>query len=262
MCRFLLIMTGVYKITSPSSRIYVGQSINIEKRFNKYEKKQNVSEQKKLYNSFLKYGVENHKFEIIEECIIDLLNERERYWQDFYNVLKEGLNCRLTTTNDKSGFFSKETKLKMSNSAKNKKLSDSHRKNISIAVKKRTFMMSFKGMKHSDETKLFLSERQKGTLNHNFGKKHSEETKMKMSLSRKGENNPMYGKKQSIKTKVKIQKNRTKPKSKKGKIVLNIENGIFYQSAKEVSFLYNINYVSLCFKLSGRNKNNTNFIYC
>ena len=57
-------MTGVYKITSPSSRIYVGQSINIEKRFNQYEKKQNVSEQKKLYNSFLKYGVENHIFEI------------------------------------------------------------------------------------------------------------------------------------------------------------------------------------------------------
>jgi len=144
----------------------------------------------------------------------------------------------------------------MSNSAKNKKFSDLHRKNISIAVKKRTSMMSFKGMKHSDETKLFLSERQKGILNHNFGKKHSEETKIKMSLSRKGENNPMYGKKQSIETKVKIQKNRTKPKSKKGKIVLNIENGIFYQSAKEVSFIYNMNYVSLCFALylSLRNK--------
>jgi len=101
MCRFLFIMIGIYKITSPSNKVYVGQSINIKKRFNQYEKKQNVSEQKKLYNSFLKYGVENHLFEVIEECDIDLLNERERYWQDFYDVLKKGLNCRLTKSNDK-----------------------------------------------------------------------------------------------------------------------------------------------------------------
>ena len=45
----------------------------------------------------------NIKFEIIEQCILTQLNERERYWQDYYDVLGiNGLNCKLTETKDKS----------------------------------------------------------------------------------------------------------------------------------------------------------------
>ncbi len=109
-------MIGIYKITSFSDKIYIGQSINIDKRFYDYRKLINCKSQIKLYHSFLKYGVDNHKFEIIEECSIELLNERERYWQDFYDCLDKGLNCRLTNTNDKSGKLSNETKLKLSKS--------------------------------------------------------------------------------------------------------------------------------------------------
>ena len=40
--------------------------------------------------------------EVIEECEIGQLNERERYYQEFYNVLSvNGLNCQLVKTNDK-----------------------------------------------------------------------------------------------------------------------------------------------------------------
>lgn len=254
-------MIGIYKITSPSNRIYIGQSIDIEKRFNQYKKNQNVSEQKGLYNSFLKYGCENHIFEVVEECSLELLNNLERYWQDFYNVLQKGLNCRLTKSTDKSGYFSEETKLRMKESAKNKFFTDLHRKNIGKAVKKRDFMMSFKGNKHTEITKKFLSERQKGILNHNFGKKASISTKEKMSLKSKGEKNAMFGKKHSAETILKIKQNRSKPKNKKGKIVLNIETGIFYESAKKASMSLNINYVTLIFKLNGRLKNETSFIY-
>ena len=35
---YFCIMIGIYKITSPTKRIYIGQSINIEKRFKSYEK--------------------------------------------------------------------------------------------------------------------------------------------------------------------------------------------------------------------------------
>lgn len=102
---------GIYKITSPNNRVYIGQSTNIKKRFKTY--KNNCNSQKLLFRSFKKYGLENHIFEIIEECSIEQLNERERYWQDYYNVLEEGLNCRLTKINDKSGFVSQQTKSKM-----------------------------------------------------------------------------------------------------------------------------------------------------
>lgn len=253
-------MIGIYKITNPNGKVYIGQSINIEKRFKQYKNLQNVSEQKALYNSFLKYGVENHLFEVIEECSIELLNERERFYQEFYNVINKGLNCFLTNTNEKKRVFSKETKEKMKESAKNKLFSDKHRKNIGIAVSKRDFMMSFKGHKHSEDTKKFLSESQKGILNHNFGKKASISTRKKMSLKSKGEKNGMFGKKHSNETILKIQQNRTKPKNRKGVIVLDLSNGIFYYSIKEASKISGINYITLFAKLNNKIKNNTNFI--
>jgi group I intron endonuclease len=107
-----IFMIGIYKITSPTNKIYIGQSINIEKRFLDY-KKLRCKSQIALYNSFVKHGIETHLFEIIEDCEIELLNERERYWQDFYNVLESGLNCKLTNTKDKNGCHNDITKIKI-----------------------------------------------------------------------------------------------------------------------------------------------------
>ena len=111
-------MIGIYKITNPKSKIYIGQSIDIKRRFYEYQKKIRCYSQKKLYNSLIKYGVDNHNFTVIEECEIELLNERERYWQDHYNVLMDGLNLLLTNTKDKNGENSDETKSKISKSLK------------------------------------------------------------------------------------------------------------------------------------------------
>ena len=111
-------MIGIYKITNPNNKIYVGQSINIERRFTSYKNLNGVRGQKALENSFFKHGVLNHKFEILEECSVILLNDKERYWQDYYDVLKDGLNCKLTKSNDKSGFLTQEIKNKISNSHK------------------------------------------------------------------------------------------------------------------------------------------------
>lgn len=102
-------MVGIYKIISPNNRIYIGQSVDIEKRFKSY-KRLYVKNQKqtKLHRSFIKYGVLNHKFEIVLECKESELNNYERYYQELYNCLEDGLNCNLTSTNDKSGKVSKE----------------------------------------------------------------------------------------------------------------------------------------------------------
>jgi len=87
-------MVGIYKITSPTSKLYIGQSIDINRRFKEY-KRLNCKQQPKIYNSLQKYGPENHKFEIIEECGLELLNEKELYWKIYYNSVNEGLNCEL-----------------------------------------------------------------------------------------------------------------------------------------------------------------------
>jgi len=106
---------GVYKITSPSERVYIGQAVNIKRRWNNYNVLEQSIKQPKLHNSFKKYGIENHIFEIIEECEFEQLNIRERYWQDFYDVLNGGLNCVLTKTDILPTKISEDTRTKMSN---------------------------------------------------------------------------------------------------------------------------------------------------
>lgn len=87
----------IYKIKSPSGKIYIGQTRNLYLRKIHY-KKLHCRKQRKLYCSFLKYGFENHEFTIIEYCAVDQLNEREKHWINFYNSFNNGLN--LTTGGD------------------------------------------------------------------------------------------------------------------------------------------------------------------
>jgi len=39
-----------------------------------------------------KYGIENFKFEIIEECSDEEVDTREIYWIDYYDTFKNGYN--------------------------------------------------------------------------------------------------------------------------------------------------------------------------
>lgn len=102
---------GIYKITSVTSKIYIGQSINVEGRIFCYRKIENAKSQRRLYHSLKKHGYNNHTFELIHECDVEELNFWERHYQDLFDVVgANGLNCRLTGTNDKSGSFSIETR--------------------------------------------------------------------------------------------------------------------------------------------------------
>jgi group I intron endonuclease len=104
-------MIGIYKITSPSGKIYIGQSKTLEKRKNNYSNLRDCKNQPRLYASLVKYGFSEHIFEVIEECVIESLNTRERHWQDFYEVLGlKGLNCVLTATDEKPRIHSQETR--------------------------------------------------------------------------------------------------------------------------------------------------------
>lgn len=84
---------GIYKIISPSGKIHIGKTSNWKKRLHSYSKL-NCKGQTKLYNSLLKYGPENHEFELIEECSLDIIDDREIYWIGFYNSTVEGLNIK------------------------------------------------------------------------------------------------------------------------------------------------------------------------
>lgn len=86
---------AIYKITSPSKKIYIGQSIDVIKRYNTY-KNLHCKNQTKLLHSFLKYGFQNHDFEIVHQCSKDDLNELEIYYIELFQCFnsKYGLNLR------------------------------------------------------------------------------------------------------------------------------------------------------------------------
>ena len=184
-------LIGIYKITSPNNRVYIGQSVQIGKRWKGYRKFYKGNEgQIILNNSFIKYGVENHIFEIIEECLEEDLNCRERYWQDFYDVLNGGLNLVLQECGEQRRVLSEET------------------------IEKRRVAST------GERNGMFG---RRGILNPNFGKIMSDEDKLKSSIKMKGkydgELNPFYGKKHSEDTKSII--------SKKAKEKIGVKNGFY-----------------------------------
>lgn len=80
-------ISGIYLITSPSNKIYVGQSWDINKRWNNYKNLQ-CKGQIYLYNSLLKYDVDNHKFEIVEHYFGNDQNELDMLENSHWNKLK------------------------------------------------------------------------------------------------------------------------------------------------------------------------------
>lgn len=91
-------MTGIYKITNvKNKKAYIGQSVDIEKRFARHKKDINCKRtyDYPLYRAIRKYGLESFTFEIIEECHVEALNSRERYWIQFYDSCFNGYNQTL-----------------------------------------------------------------------------------------------------------------------------------------------------------------------
>jgi len=106
-----------------------------------------------------------------------------------------------------------ESKLKQSEVTKGVKKSKSHSEKI------REYRI---GKKMSEETKRKISENSKGRSSWNKGIKFSEESKLKMSNSKKGK--------------------KTSSDNPNSKIVLNTENGIYYNTLKEAAISINMGY--------------------
>ena len=76
---------GIYKIENLlNGKSYIGQSIEIERRFSKHK---SAKDDFYIHRAIRKYGVENFSFEILEECKVEELNEREKFWIKEKNTL-------------------------------------------------------------------------------------------------------------------------------------------------------------------------------
>ena len=219
------LICGIYKITSPSQNIYIGKSIDIYDRW-KYYDKLKCKGQIRLYRSLIKYGVKNHKFEIIHTCIECELSKWEIFYIKKYNSFntQHGLNLSMgglggrisDEAKKKISDFHKgkqwmlgrkqsvESKLKMSIAKKGIKLSKEHKDKLSLSHRGKTLSKthrfniskSNKGRTISEETKRKIGLK-------NSGKIPSQKTREIWSKQRKGNKN-WLGKHHSEETKKKI----------------------------------------------------------
>lgn len=87
----VMIMIGIYKITKKSNgKSYVGQSNDINRRFDEHKYKKDLA----IDQAIQKHGADAFYFEILEECSLEELDSREKYWIAYYNTFKGfGYNC-------------------------------------------------------------------------------------------------------------------------------------------------------------------------
>lgn len=92
-------MGYIYKITNTlNNKVYIGQTTkSLQKRFTQHKNNSNKSyfSQIVLYKAFNKYGIENFSFEQIEEVPNELLDDREKYWIEYYDSYFNGYNSTL-----------------------------------------------------------------------------------------------------------------------------------------------------------------------
>lgn len=98
-------MCGIYLIQNLiNGKCYIGQSIDIYTRWRRHKNPNTwVEKDYPLYRAFQKYGLNNFKFEILEECAPKELNEKEIYYIEKYNSFFEGYNQTLGSSSGTNG---------------------------------------------------------------------------------------------------------------------------------------------------------------
>lgn len=261
-------MPVIYKITSPSGKVYIGQSWDWIKRKSVY-KRLACAGQRKLYNSLVKYGYDNHEIQVICELPKDVSQDVLNSYEEIY--LKQYIDCNVPILNIReagsNGKLSKETIEKMSKSLRGRtikpesiakmletrknsgyvmseesrrKIGDAHRRmKLSMEAREKIRQANL-GKKMHENTK-------KAIVKANKGRKCSEETKRRIGDKNLGSKNGMFGKKGVL--------------CYSSKKVINTSNGQIYNSITEAEVLNGINKGVLVNKLNGRTKNNTSFTY-
>lgn len=88
--------SGIYKLTDRNTGLtYIGQSLDISNRWKEHVRRGVGAEpptRNKLYPAMQQAGPENFTFEVVEECESARLNEREKYWINYFDSCSSGLN--------------------------------------------------------------------------------------------------------------------------------------------------------------------------
>ncbi len=176
----------IYKITSPSGKSYIGQTIHFEKRMRAHSSSKGGT---KLSNSIKSYGWDNHSVEILCQGLFteEGLNQLEIHYIRVYNSFQGGLNLTQGGGGARGRIPSEETKGKISVARKGRPKSEETKAKISTAKRGRKLSeeaiakrsATRKGRPVAQETRARISAAKKG-------KPKSEETRSRISAANRG----------------------------------------------------------------------------
>jgi len=218
------VIVGIYKITSPTKSVYIGQSVNILKRFKQY-KRLDCKSQPRVYRSLIKHGVERHRFDILCQCNLNELNDMEAYYVDLYQSFNHSKGMNLKSGGSAMGHHSEETrrKISISNTGKKKTAAENEWNRI----------------------------RQLGEKSHNYGIKFSKEHREKISKSLMG-----HTVSNSVRERLSVVRSKPIGQYTLDGVFIKVHNSTL-KAAQELK----VNAIAITACLNGRSKTSCGFIW-
>jgi group I intron endonuclease len=131
-------ISGIYVISHlKSGKVYLGQAQNIRVRWQKHKQSLNSGkhDNRHLQSAWNKYGAKAFQFKVLEYCSIEQLDEREQHYLNIYMPKGICFNLAQFVGTVRGIVRSDETRQKMSEVQKGRKLTDEHRLKLSEAHK-------------------------------------------------------------------------------------------------------------------------------
>lgn len=207
-------ISGIYLIRR-GERVYVGSAVDIIKRWrqHKVDLRRDAHKNSYLQNAWNKHGEDAFTFEVLEECEVNRLLEREQYYIDLH---PDRYNLAPVAGSSLGIKRSPETRAKISAAKTGTKASPEARANMSASKigntncvghkatpeARENMSAAQKGRKASDETRVKLSAAQMGNTKA-LGRETSDETRARLSASSTGNTN-WLGRKHTPEAKAKI----------------------------------------------------------
>lgn len=188
-------LCGIYCIENTvNGERYIGQSVNMYTRWKQHKNDLNNGTHcnEHLQNAWDCYGEKSFKFYILEECALELLDEREIYYIQLFNVEDREYGYNIESGGNVNKVVPLETRQKMS-AAKSDCFGEKN---------------SFYGRHHTEEAKQADREaHRRANLSDETWQKMCSAQKARLSVP---ENNPMFGRRHTEETKLLMSQNTIK----------------------------------------------------
>jgi group I intron endonuclease len=141
----MLDVCGIYLIRNTvNGKVYVGQSVHIQRRWHEHKKCAKWGHKSHLYDAIRKYGADAFTHEILEECGPHQFDEREAYWMARYDCRDPSKGYNLLPAGQRGRVMDADCRERIAAKLRGRKLSPERVEKMRAASL---------GRVHSDETR-------------------------------------------------------------------------------------------------------------